>query len=403
MFESAHALIKRVASDMGLTATQTKQLLQADALHQFDIRLAGGQTFKAYRAQHSNTLGPYKGGIRFHPEVNEDEVLALATLMSLKTAAIGLPLGGGKGGITLDPKQLSKQQLEELSRAYVKNLLPHIGPDKDIPAPDVNTNPEIMDWMVDEYSQQTGDTTKASFTGKSLNNGGSEGRNAATGRGGVIALTQLLTLLGKDKENLTIAVQGFGNVGSFFATVAATDHPKWRLTAVSDSNATIYNHNGFNATELAAFKQTGGRFADSTFDGAVIENPEAIIDLKVDILVLAALDGAVQINNAPQVKADIIVELANGPVDEAAYRYLSHKNKIILPDIIANAGGVIVSYLEWLQNKHQERWSEQKVNRQLTEYMTKAVKEIYGLATTESVPLKDAAFQLGLRRLITKR
>ncbi len=221
MLESAHALIKRVASDMGLAATQTEQLLKADALHHFDIHLSDGQTFKAYRAQHSNKLGPYKGGIRFHPEVNQDEVLALATLMSLKTAAIGLPLGGGKGGITLDPKQLSKQQLEELSRAYVKNLLPHIGPDKDIPAPDVNTNPEIMDWMADEYSLLSGDTTKASFTGKSLGNGGSEGRNAATGRGGVIALAQLLALLGRDKQNLTIAVQGFGNVGSFFASIAA--------------------------------------------------------------------------------------------------------------------------------------------------------------------------------------
>lgn len=400
MLESAHALIKRTAQDIGLTPAQIQKLMKANALHQFDIELSSGQTFRAYRAQHSNKLGPYKGGIRFHPAVNEDEVLALATLMSLKTAAVGLPLGGGKGGITLDPKQLSAKQLEELSRSYVKQLLPHIGPDKDIPAPDVNTNPQIMDWMSEEYSLQTGDVTKASFTGKSLANGGSQGRNAATGRGGVIALAQLLALLGKDKEDLTVAVQGYGNVGSFFASVAATDHAQWRLIAASDSSATIHNLKGLSAAELSDFKQTGGRFAGSTFHETTIQSAESIIELETDILVLAALDGAVNTENAPRIKADIIVELANGPVDEEAYRYLSQHNKIILPDIIANAGGVIVSYLEWLQNKSQETWSEKVVNQKLTVYMTKAVKETYTLSKKESVPLKDAAFRLALQRLV---
>lgn len=402
MLKTAHTLIKRTAKDMGLSPMQTKQLLKADAVHSFNIVLSNGQTFPAYRAQHSNKLGPYKGGIRFHPGVNEDEVLALATLMSLKTAAVGLPLGGGKGGITLDPKFLTPSQLEEISRAYVKALLPHIGPDKDIPAPDVNTNPQIMDWMADEYSRLTGDTTKASFTGKSLGNGGSEGRNAATGRGGVIALAQLLALLGKDKENLTVALQGFGNVGSFFATIAAKDYLHWKLIAASDSNATLYNPKGLDADTLASYKQIGGRFAESKFTGTTITKPDNIIGTEADVLVLAALDGAVDQTNVGLVKAAFVVELANGPVSEDAYQSLIKENKIIIPDIIANAGGVIVSYLEWLQNNKHEKWPEKEVNRKLNDYMTKAVKEVYTLSIRESMPLKDAAFRLALRRLISK-
>lgn len=400
MLKTAHTLIKRTAKDIGLSTHQTERLLKADALHSFNVALANGQTFAAYRAQHNNKLGPYKGGIRFHPDVNEDEVLALATLMSIKTAAVGLPLGGGKGGITLDPKLLTKQQLEEISRAYVRHLLPHIGPEKDIPAPDVNTNPQIMDWMADEYSTHTNDVTKASFTGKSLGNGGSEGRNAATGRGGVIALAQLLKLLGKDKDNLTVAIQGFGNVGSFFASVAAKDHPNWKLIAASDSNATVYNPAGIDVNGVVEFKHSSGRFAESNFSGATITSADGIIEVETDILVLAALDGAVNTSNAAKVKASILVELANGPVSEGAYQLLLTQNKVIVPDIIANAGGVIVSYLEWLQNKNREKWPEEKVNRQLRTYMTEAIKTVYDLSVKESVPLKDAAFRLAIRRLV---
>ncbi len=401
MLETAHALIRKVALDMGLGDLEVEQLLKADALHRFDITLSTGQTFPAYRAQHSNKLGPYKGGVRFHPSVSEDEVLALATLMSLKTAAIGLPLGGGKGGVTVNPKKLSFDQLEEISRAYVKHLLPHIGPDKDIPAPDVNTNPQIMDWMADEYSSLTGDITKASFTGKSLGKGGSEGRNAATGRGGVIALAELLKLTGKAKKPLAIALQGFGNVGSFFAKIAAEEHPLWQFVAVSDSGATLHNSKGLSVKEVTSFKQGGGRFKDFSLPHATIKSAETITSLNADILVLAALEGAVNNANAAQVKASIIVELANGPVDEGAYELLK-KDKIILPDIIANAGGVIVSFLEWQQNKLGKSWSEEQVNRELIAYMTKAVQATYSLARDQSIPLKDAAFRLALERLTRK-
>ena len=399
MLKTAHSLITNAATNIGLNKKQIEALKKSDALHSFIITLSDGQAFPAFRAQHSNKLGPYKGGIRFHPSVNEDEVTALATLMTLKTAAVGLPLGGGKGGVTVNPKLLSSAQLEELSRAYVKHLYPHIGPDKDMPAPDVNTNSQIMDWMADEYCQQTGDTSKASFTGKSLENDGSQGRNAATGRGGAIALFELLKHINKNEEKLKIAVQGFGNVGSFFATIGTSDNPNWSLTSVSDSSATLYNPKGFHAQELADFKRKGGRFSEAAFTGCTVLSPEAVISSQADVLVLAALEGAIDESNAKTVKSSILIELANGPIDESAYQQLIKDDKIILPDIIANAGGVIVSYLEWLQNKKQERWGEDKVNRQLHAYMARAVKDIYELSQNESVPLKDAAFRLAIRRL----
>jgi glutamate dehydrogenase/leucine dehydrogenase len=244
MLETAHANIRRAGQKLGLDDETIDRLIKTDKEHIFKIKLDNGQVFDAFRVQHSNRRGPYKGGIRFHPGVNLDEVRALATLMSFKTAAVGLPLGGGKGGIKVDPKKLSRPELEELSRKYAKHLAAHIGPDKDVPAPDVNTNAQIIDWMVDEYEKLTGDNSHASFTGKSLANGGSLGRPAATGRGGVIALRQLLKHQGKSAKPLTYALQGFGNVGSFFATIAQTEQPQWKLVAASDSSGTLYSQAG---------------------------------------------------------------------------------------------------------------------------------------------------------------
>lgn len=400
MLETARNLIRTVGKKIGLTPQQIETIIKIDALHEFTITLDDGQTFPAYRAQHSNKRGPYKGGIRFHPGVSQDEVVALATLMSLKTAAVGLPLGGGKGGVQVDPKKLKPGQLEELSRAYVNGLQAHIGPDKDIPAPDVNTNAQVIDWMVSEYEAITGDTSKASFTGKSLENGGSKGRDAATGRGGVIALAELLELVGEKKSHLTIGLQGFGNVGSFFASVAATDHPNWQFVAVSDSGATLQNTDGLPMDKIIDFKSQRKAFKDYSAEGIAVNAADAIIGAKVDVLVLAALDDAVNKANARQVKARYIVELANGPIDEAAYELLTEVGTIILPDIIANAGGVIVSYLEWVQNKKHQRWEEPSVNAQLYDYMKNAVTAVYDISQHESVPLKDAAFRLALKRLV---
>ena len=400
MLETAQHLIARAGKKLGLDDKTVQRLIAIDAEHNFEIKLNSGKTFPAYRVQHNNKRGPYKGGIRFHHAVDEDEVRALATLMSFKTAAVGLPLGGAKGGVVVDPRALSEKELEELSRKYARALTPHIGPDKDVPAPDVNTNAKIIDWMVDEYQQITGDETKASFTGKSLDNGGSLGRDAATGRGGVIALRELLKHLGQTDKQLTYSVQGFGNVGSFFATVAQKEHPNWKLVAASDSAAAIYNPDGLDAKELDKYKAAGKSFIDYKAAGTRIIDNDEMLALNIDVLVLAALGDAVNHNNVDLVKASLVVELANGPVSEAALDLLSARGVTVLPDIIANAGGVIVSYLEWLQNKKDEHWSEAKVNKELEKYMVKAAGELYQTADQYSINLKEAAFINAIKNLL---
>src|SRR5579884_1801167 len=247
MLEDIYAYIDQAAARLNIPKEKVAELKSAEREHVFKIELTGGKSYKAYRIQHSSKRGPYKGGIRFHRDVSLDEVKALAILMSLKTAAVDLPMGGGKGGVAVDPSALTQAELEELSRRYVASLKDHIGPDKDVPAPDVNTNSAIMDWMTDEYYQLTGDDSRAAFTGKSLSNGGSRGREAATGRGGVIALAKLLQLNGQAKRQISYAVQGYGNVGSYFAVVAQKLFPGWRLVAASDSEAAVTNTAGLDA------------------------------------------------------------------------------------------------------------------------------------------------------------
>jgi len=323
-------------------------------------------------------------------------------MMTLKTAAVGLPLGGGKGGVAVNPKELSPAEVEEMSRKYVQALEPHIGPDKDIPAPDVNTNATVIDWMTDEYARRTGDTTKASFTGKSLRNGGSRGREAATGRGGVIALAELLQLSGQAGKPMTVAIQGFGNVGQFFATVAQADHPEWRVVAVSDSHTAVMNTAGLDATALTDFKRSGGRFENFEHPNSTRMPASELLGLEIDILVLAALGDVIAEHNMNSVHARYVVELANGPITTAAYTHLSKEGVVIIPDIIANAGGVIVSYLEWLQNREGKQWSEQEVNQQLASYLQKAMRAVYELAESEKVPLKEAAVMIAIRELVAR-
>ncbi len=401
MLKTAHAAISVASKKLGLSQEQLEKILYVNAAHEFEITLKNGKSFKGFRMQHNNARGPYKGGIRFHPEVDFDEVRALATLMSLKTSLLNLPLGGGKGGIVLNPKELSAEELEELSRGYVRKLVEFIGPDKDVPAPDVNTNPKIIDWMVDEYSKLTGDETKASFTGKSIANGGSQGRDAATGRGGVIVLDTYLELVGDAplSRNLTYAVQGFGNVGAFFADVASKNHKEWSLVAVSDSSGTLVKRTGLNVAKLVEYKKTGGRFADFKEEGVVHKDSEAILSTDSDVLVLAALGGAVNINNFKEVKPGIILELANGPVEVEAIEKLEEKNVVVIPDILANAGGVVVSYLEWVQNLDGKNWDIDSVNSKLLKYMQDATREVANFASTEHTSVREAAFAIAVRRL----
>jgi len=399
MLETTHKLIRDIGRKSGLDDEAIEKLIKIDKEHVFEIALSNGTSHKAYRIQHNNQQGPYKGGIRFHPEVNLNEVRALATLMSFKTAAVGLPLGGGKGGIAVNPRQLTDEQLEELSRKYAAYLHPHIGPYKDVPAPDVNTDSQIIDWMVDEFELQTGDTTKASFTGKNINNGGSEGREAATGHGGVIVLHELLKHLGKSNQDITVAVQGFGNVGSFFATISEEQEPSWKLLAVSDSGATVFNGSGLSAKDLASYKKGRGKFQDYDSPSVSIMDKDAILGLDVDVLVLAALGNTITESNVSDVKAKYILELANGPVDDHAYHYLTEHGVAVIPDIVANAGGVIVSYLEWLQNIQNEHWTEEEVNKKLKEYLQKATAELYATSTKMKVSYKEAAFINAFKKL----
>jgi glutamate dehydrogenase/leucine dehydrogenase len=384
MLETAQHIIRKAGKQLGLSRDEIEYLLKTDAEHVFEIALSNGNKHQAYRVQHNNNLGPYKGGIRFHPEVNLDEVRALATLMSFKTAAVGLPLGGGKGGVAIDVAGLHK----------------HIGPDKDIPAPDVNTNATVIDWMVDEFQQRTGDTSRASFTGKSLDNGGSLGREAATGRGGVFALRELLKQLGKDKDQLTIAIQGFGNVGAFFGTITEDEYKNWRLIAATDSSGGVLLESGLSARKLSDFKAKGGRLKDYEAPGAKPISNEDLITAEVDVLVLAALGDAITETNMKHARASIILELANGPVNNDAYEYLSAQGVVIVPDILANSGGVIVSYLEWLQNKQGEQWSEDDVNKKLETYMVKAADAAYQESRRRQLPLKEAAFALAIKRIL---
>lgn len=398
MLKSTHQAIRSAGEKLGLTLTQVEDLLEVDAAHEFEIVLKNGKRFTGFRTQHSNKRGPYKGGVRFHPEVDFDEVRALATLMSLKTAVVDIPLGGGKGGVAVNPRDLSEAELEELAREYVRHLAPHIGPDKDIPAPDVNTNPKIIDWFVDEYSKITGDVTKASFTGKSLQNGGSEGRNAATGQGGLFVLEEFLELEGRQNEPLTYAVQGFGNVGAFFAELTQKRFPSWRLIAVSDSKATITDKKGLNAINLSSFKQSGGSFSE--LENVSKYDPEQVLETKADVLVLAALGGVITEDNEPEVKAKIILELANGPVGIEAQARLSKRGVQVIPDMLANAGGVIVSYYEWQQNLADEHWSEERVSQMLESQLKKATKSVYSISNEKKMSLPEAAYLLGVQRLV---
>lgn len=429
MLETAQHLISSVGKQLQLSDQQIQKLITPDHIHQahLEVMMDDGsqQSFTAFRVQHNNVLGPYKGGIRYHPQVSREEVQALATLMSIKCSVAGLPLGGGKGGIIVDPKQLSVGELERLSRAWVRAFFEFIGEEKDIPAPDVNTNPQIMSWMVDEYiavkSKSSGDDVnvdestlskwRGSFTGKPLELGGSLGRTEATGRGGVISLTALLEKLPKNwtkNRRPTIAVQGFGNVGYYFAKIASEQG--FDIVAVSDSKGGIVYRNmePLDIPLVMNCKKEKGTLSGCYCAGGVCDlrggkpiSNEDLLELPVDILVPAALENVVHEGNMTKIKAKVVVELANGPVTEEAHRYLVKQGVYVIPDVFANSGGVTVSYLEWKQNLANERWTEERVNEELLRTMTAAFSAIWEQYMKQKSSLKEAAFQVAVQRLIT--
>lgn len=349
---------------------------------------------EGYRVQYNNARGPYKGGIRFHHDTDIEEVKALAFWMALKCAVVDIPMGGGKGGITIDPKTLSKDELERLSRGWVKGMASVIGPHTDVPAPDVNTTPEIMNWMVDEYEKITGDKTKATFTGKPLSNGGSEGRGAATGLGGFYTFDAL-----REKLNLpsscTVVVQGFGNVGSNAAEIFQKHGHK--VIAVSDSKGAIYDENGLDISSLIAYKKANGRIEG--FENSKNITNKELLELSCDVLVPSALENQITEANANNIKAKIILELANGPTTPEADDILYKKGIIVVPDILANAGGVTVSTFEWEQNLADEHWTELEVNEKLHKIMQTQSHTIYDRSVELKTDLRRTAFIVALERI----
>ena len=367
------------------------------------------EIFEGYRIQHNNFLGPYKGGIRYFSEVNEDEIKTLAFLMTIKCALVGLPLGGAKGGIKVDPKSLSEKELENLSREYVRKIYDFIGPDKDVPAPDVNTNAKIMDWMVDEYLKilnSNDKELKATFTGKSIENDGSEGREEATGKGGEIILEKFVEKL-KLQKTLRVAIQGFGNVGYNLAKFLY--QKGYKLVALSDSKGGIYSEEGFNPELVMECKKEKGMISGCYCVGSVCDSKlgkditnEELLELDVDVLALAALENVVNKDNADKIKAKTILEIANNPLTEEADEILNKRGLIIIPDILANSGGVIVSYFEMLQNLNNEKWSKEKVFEELEKYLSKAFDEVWKIKEELNIDLRKASFVLALNRIYEK-
>jgi len=396
MLESAQGLITKTSQKMGLDPQMIKRLVEPEIAHEFSlvISMDSGkkQVFRGWRIQHNSALGPYKGGIRFHRDTVREEVQALATLMSIKCAVAGLPYGGGKGGIAVDPKKLSTTELERLSRAFASKITHFIGEDIDVPAPDVNTTPQIMGWMIDEYQKIIGYKSPATFTGKPIALGGSLGRTEATGRGGLFVLLALLAKLKKKSKGATVAVQGFGNVGYYFARLAT--EAGFKVVAVSDSKSGVYDKAGVNLEKALKNKKEKGTVAYTK----AISNEE-LLQLDVDILVPAALENVINAQNMSKIKAGIIIEMANGPLTEESYEYLAKKGVIIVPDVLANSGGVTVSYLEWVQGKAGFWWSEKEVNNKLKEMIERAFEVIWKKSIDQKIPLKQAAFETAIERI----
>lgn len=365
--------------------------------------------FPAFRIQFNNARGPYKGGLRFHPQADEDEVKALAALMAIKTAVVDIPFGGAKGGIQCNPKELSKKELQALSRAYVRAFVDHLGPDIDVPAPDVNTNPDIMAWMRDEYEKITKTYAPDMITGKPLAYGGSKGRDEATALGGFFVLRELVDFEVLDPRKLKVAVQGFGNVGGTMAKLLHAEG--YAVVAVSDSQGGIYSPDGVDPVRIEKFKLKTKSVTGEYCEGSVCDleklkkdkieviTNEELLELPCDILIPAALDNVITAENASKIKARFILEMANGPTTPEADAILAGRGVRVIPDVLANAGGVTVSYFEWSQGRSGEQWTLETVNSRLERTMLDAYRAVRGKAHKEKITQRQAAFDLGVERM----
>ncbi|MEM3420886.1 MAG: Glu/Leu/Phe/Val dehydrogenase [Candidatus Hadarchaeum sp.] len=399
-FRAAIDQLERVGKLLNIDPSTIERLKhpRREIIVSVPIRMDNGEikVFTGYRIQHCHARGPFKGGIRYHPKVDQEEVKALAMWMTWKCAVVDLPYGGAKGGVAVDAKKLSKGELERLTRRYTAMLLDDIGPYKDVPAPDMYTDAQTMAWIMDTYSQFKGHLVPEVVTGKPIELGGSEGRREATGRGAAICAREAAKQLGMNMKGLTVAVQGFGNVGQWAAKIL--EEMGCKIIALSDSTCGIYDPKGFDVRAVMEHKEKTGKLRGFAH-GEEITNEE-LLQLDCDILVPAAMENAITESNAHNIKAKIICEGANGPSTPKAREILYNEGVHVIPDILANAGGVTVSYFEWLQNLHREHWSESVVNQKLENYLVKAYHDVVKTAEEYRVDLATGAYVLGIKRVV---
>lgn len=401
-------------SILGLNESEKRLLRDPQHIHKKSLTITRDdgteETFPAFRVQYNNARGPYKGGIRYHELADEDEVKALAALMAVKTAVVGIPFGGGKGGVQCKPKTLSKKEIQAVSRAYVRAFKDHLGPDIDCPAPDVNTTPAIMAWMRDEYEKLTNTYAPAMITGKPLSFGGSRGRDTATARGGFFILEELVEGEALERNNLRVAIQGFGNAGG---TMAHLLHDAgYTIVAVSDSHGGIYSAEGIDPVRIEKYKNKTGSVAGEYCKGSVCDTEkmkmdnvkqitnEQLLELDCDILIPAALDNVINADNARSIQAKYILELANGPSTPEADEILEAKGVRIIPDVLANAGGVTVSYFEWTQGRSGEQWTDTYIDSELKRIILDAYRDVRREVHRRKVSYRKAAFLVGVGRIV---
>ena len=403
-FDNAIKQFDRASAILNLSPNQVAIIKQPRKIMEamLPVRMDDGsiQTFRSFRVQHSMARGPAKGGVRFHPDVNIDEVKALAFWMTYKCAVVGIPMGGGKGGVIVDPRKLSVGELERLSRRYFAEMIWMFGPDRDVPAPDVNTNPQIMAWFMDTYSMHHGDYIPAVVTGKPLALGGSQGRNTATAQGMVYCVRQAAKYFDWDLTTKTAAIQGFGNAGSFAGLLLGKIGCS--IKAISDIDGAFISDMGIDCEKAIEYvrKNRTLKGFEKTGMAEKMNNPMELLELPVDILIPAALENQITKENASRIKAKLIAECANGPCTPEADDILDDSNVFIIPDILCNAGGVTVSYLEWVQNRMGYYWKEKRVQKDLKEIMDNSFLAVLEVSQQYKVNMRTAAFIVGIKRVL---